>query len=56
MRAAIVCLCIAIACIVVVFIGNIGFIGQVVCTFTALMLSAYGCNEWEEFNKKGGVQ
>lgn len=50
MRTAIVCLCIAIACIVVVFIGNIGFVGNIVCMFTAVVLSAYGCNEWEKCN------
>ena len=42
--------------VAMVWIGNVGFIGQVFASFTALVLGAYGCNEWEKYNnnKKTG--
>lgn len=50
MKGTVISLSIAIVLVAMVFIGNIGFIGHIVCMFTAVVLSAYGCNEWEKYN------
>jgi hypothetical protein len=50
MIRSVISLTIAIVLVVMVFIGNIGFVGHIVCMFTAVVLSAYGCNEWEKYN------
>ena len=56
MIRSVISLSIAIVLVVMVWIGNIGFVGHVVALFSALVLTAYGCNEWEKYNnnKKSG--
>lgn len=56
MRRSVISLSIAIVLVAMVWIGNIGFVGHIVALMSALVLTAYGCNEWEKYinNKKTG--
>jgi hypothetical protein len=56
MRRAVISLSIAIVLVAMVWIGNLGFAGHVLVMFTAMVLTAYGCNEWDKYNnnKKTG--